>query len=110
MDSFPIAQYTMLHIPRTLSDDINSVLHKMGPYLSKTILQPGNTFHCSENWHRHRLTALKGHLGADNLLVGRAIFAWEERRLRGSLSLIAVVDNEAAKSRGNLLQCVMLVV
>jgi hypothetical protein len=33
MDSFPIAQYTLQHIPHIFVDDINSMLYKMDPYL-----------------------------------------------------------------------------
>jgi hypothetical protein len=40
MDSFPTAQYTLLHIPRILIDDINSMLYKMDPYSCERLFHP----------------------------------------------------------------------
>jgi len=87
MDSFLITQYTMLHIPRTLSDDKNSVLHTMGPYLSKMLLHPTKPLQTGTIWRPRPESYPRSiaALSADNLLVRRMVITLEAQRLRGSL-------------------------
>jgi hypothetical protein len=61
MDHFPIAQYTLQHIPHILVDDISSKLYKMDPYFFQFfyILRKHSFLLRFKHWHPRTLSEMR---------------------------------------------------